>query len=228
MTTQINYNKERGTIFSVLADGRFHTEVPEGTEGAVRREFETSDGKKGVKIELVAGSISGNITNIALYEGDYGKQIAISLGDTSKDDVTIYLSTQSAFGEDFMKKLPNLNLEKEIKFAPFSFEDDKGKSRKGMTLYQDDVKIEGHYHRKQGDVIVTQNGYPEVPADSKNYDSEDWKLYFGIARKFLVEEMKKNAMFNKAPQKQTSTRPKVGTTDIDYPAETISPDDIPF
>ena len=87
MTTAIKYSQPRGTFFNVLSDGKFHTTVPEGTEGAVKREYETSDGKKGVKNELVADSISGVISNISVWDGDYGKSIQITIGELGKDGV---------------------------------------------------------------------------------------------------------------------------------------------
>ena len=236
MPTKVEYNKEKGTIFSVLADGKFRTEVPEGTEGAVKREYETSDGTKGSKIELVAGSISGMILDIGIYEGDFGKQLQLGLGENGTVDTTVFLSCQSPFGEDFMKKLPNIDVTREVKLAPFSFKDDtNGKFRKGITIYQKEegkeaVKIADYYHSKVEDKIIAQNGYPEVPAEAKNWDSEDWKLYFGGARKFLLEQVKKHALYGK--KVEVTNTPRVGasttSTGIEYPKEEISPDDIPW
>jgi hypothetical protein len=213
--TQIEYARPQGTYYSVLADGKFHTAVTEGTEGSVRREYETSDGKKGVKHELIAQAISGKITNIALYESEFGKNIQIFFGD----DVIVSLSTSSNFGEDFMKKLPNINLDKEVKLAPYSFEDaETKKNKRGITVYQDNVKITDYYHVKDGDTWTETNGYPKIPAKSKNWSKDEWKLYFMNARIFLTEELQKNKLFNAV---------KVDS-ELEYPKEDIKPEEIPF
>ncbi len=66
-------NQREGKFVSILADGKMHMTVPEGTEGAVKRDYETSDGKKGTKHELVYTELSGMIEKIEFYEGDFGK-----------------------------------------------------------------------------------------------------------------------------------------------------------
>lgn len=217
MTTKIEYSKPAGTYYSVLSDGKFHTTVPEGTEGSVKREYETSDGKKGVKTELVAQAISGLITNIALYESDYGKNIQISFGT----EVIVSLSTNSNFGEDFMKKLPNIDITKEVKLAPYSFEDEESKKlKRGITIYQDNKKIADFYHVKKEDKWVEANGYPKLPAKAKSWTKEEWKIYFLQARVFLIEEVAKNKLYNAVkPVDELSTA---------YPTEEIKPEDIPF
>ena len=47
--TELIPDKPKGRFISILADGKFHETVKEGTEGAVEREYETSDGKTGKK-----------------------------------------------------------------------------------------------------------------------------------------------------------------------------------
>jgi hypothetical protein len=216
MTTQIEYARPKGTYYTVLSDGKFHTEVEEGTEGAVRREYETSDGKKGVKIERIAQTITGRLTNISIYEGDYGKLLQLTMGD---NDLIISLPTQSSFGEDVMKKLPNIDVEKDVKLSPYSFVDENGKTRKGISIVQDGVKVENYYHEKKGDKYVAINGYPDIPADAKSYDSEDWKLFFGQARKFLVSQVQAHALYN-------AVKPTEG--EMPVAGESISPEEVPF
>jgi hypothetical protein len=216
-TTTVEYSQPKGTYYSVLSDGKFHTTVEKDTPGAVLREYETSDGKKGSKHELVAQSITGKITNVSIYDGDFGKSVQVTLGD---NELILALSTNSNFGEDMMKKLPNIDVTKDVKFSPYSFEDEKGKKRKGLTIYQDGNKIADYYHEKKGDKIVEINGYPKVPKESKDWDKDQWKLYFATARIFLTKEVEKNAMYNKATLATSNS--------VEYPKDTISPDDIGF
>lgn len=205
-TTTVEYSQPKGTYYSVLADGKFHTTVEKDTEGAVLREYETSDGKKGSKYELVAQAVTGKITNVAIYDGDFGKSVQVTLGD---NELILALSTASNFGEDFMKKLPNIDVTKDVKFSPYSFEDEKGKKRRGITIYQDGNKIADYYHEKKGEKIVETNNYPKVPKESKDWDKDQWKLYFATARIFLVDEVKKHKLFNVATAATVN--------DMDYP-----------
>lgn len=194
----------QATFFSVLSDGKFHHSVPEGTEGAVKREYELKDGTKGHKWEITANSIEGIISGISTRDGDFGKQLHIAFAkDTSEDkEVVVSLNLASNFAEDIMKKLPNVNVDKPVKLVPYSFEDEKTKKMKrGITVYQDENKITSFYHEMKKDKKGVEklspiNDYPEVPKEAKDWDSEDWKLFFGQARKFLVKQLEKHPLWN--------------------------------
>ena len=194
MTIQISYAKNRSPYYSVLSDGKFHTEAGEGAEGSVKREYETSDGKKGVKNEFIVESIQGKMISLNVHESHYGKMIQVTLGD-EKEKIIISLNSESSFGEDFMKKLPLIDVTKEVKLVPYSFEDELGKKRKGVTIYQDDEKIPSNYGSKVGEKYVVTNGYPAIPEGSDKFDTDDWKMYFMTARKFLLVEISKHSLY---------------------------------
>ena len=113
--------QETTPIMNILgSDGTLRLSVPEGTEGAVKREYETSDGKKGTKFELLFKSLCGKITNMQMFDGDYGKNLLVTLSYDGGAD-TISFNTTSPFGEDFMKKLPNINLDEFVTIGiPYS------------------------------------------------------------------------------------------------------------
>lgn len=178
-------NRENNKKFLVvLADGKFHQQVADGTEGAVVRTYEDSDGIEKSKTELVFDEVSGIITNISFEDGEFGKNLQIEIDNEG----TISLGTSSSFGEDLMKKLPAVNLSKEVRLVPYSFDVD-GKSKKGVTVYQDDIKIDSYYYDKENKKSI--NGIPEVEGDSSKFDSDDWKMHFMKVRKFLVAEVEK-------------------------------------
>lgn len=215
--TTINFDKPRGTVFSVLADGKFHTTVAEGTPNAVKRDWETKDGKKGSKWELTAQSIEGYIKAVGIYDGDYGDNLQIEIGD-SEVDVTVFLSTGSQYGEDFMKKLPNLKKGEMVRLSPYSFKDEQsGKDKKGMTIYQSESKITDFYHEKKGEKIAATNGYPEVPEEAKKWKSEDWKLFFLQARKFLKGEVQKSPFYSASMPNDKNTSMSTAITPENYP-----------
>jgi hypothetical protein len=176
------------------SDGTLRLTVPEGTEGAVYREYETSDGKKGSKWELIFKSLSGKISNLQTHDGDYGMNLMLSLEYDGGED-TISIGTGTPFGEDFMKKLPNINLDEYIDFAPYAFTDDAGKIRKGVSIKQGDTKIQNYFYKpseEKGGKGENVNGYPNPEGDTSKYTKDDWKIYFMQARKFLVKHTEEN------------------------------------
>lgn len=206
----IGYSAEKAKFFSVLADGKFHHSVPEGTPNAVKREYETSDGKKGFKWDIIADSIEGTMSSISTRDGDFGKQLHIAFAPDEKgtEPVVISLNVASNFAEDFLKKLPNINVDKPVKLVPYSFEDEKGKNKRGITVYQEDKKLQSYYHEvkksKDGkEKIVAINDYPEIPKEAKEWESDDWKVFFVQARKFLLKQLEKHPLYNLAYLKST-------------------------
>ena len=86
-----------------------------------------------------------------------------------------------------MKKLPAINLSQPVKLIPYSFEDEKGKSKKGVTVYQGENKIDSYYWDKMEKKSI--NGMPEPEGDTSKFDSDDWKMHFMVVRKFLIKEV---------------------------------------
>lgn len=176
------------TFASVTSDGVIRVKVDEGTEGAKFRSGKLRDGSEFSKWELVYNELFGMITNIEFYEGDYGKNLQISIKDTDDEEPTVLcLAVKSNFGEDLMKKLPNVDLSKPVLVKPYSFTDDKGKTKKGVTVIQDiDKKIPSFFSETGADgKMKLVNGLP-APEEGKTYDTDDWNMYFTTVRKFLV------------------------------------------
>lgn len=204
--------KENKIYFIVLStDGKFHQTVPNGTIGAVLREYEDKAGAKKSKWELIHDSVSGHITNISFKDSDFGKVIKIELDGEG----VMSFSTNSSFGTDIMKKLPGMDLSLFYKFVPYSFKADNGKIKKGVSVYQGETKIDSFYYNPM--TKKSTNGMPEPEGDTKEFDSDDWKMYFTTkVKKFLISEVEK--IINKGANQ----------LDIDYPDEEIAPEDIPF
>lgn len=192
--------KEDVIYASVLADGRIHITVNENTEGAVKREYETSDGKTGSKWELVYSEISGMLSKINFFEGDYGKSLQLTITDGDEKPVVLSLSCASNYGEDAMKKLMNVDMEKEVKIVPYSFTDDKGKSKKGVTIYQDDEKIQNYFYDAKKEKNV--HGYPEPKKLKKPLNKDQWKMYFMEVRMFLIDTITEHFKLEEAETAQ--------------------------
>lgn len=201
--------KSNDKFVSILADGTLRLVVPEGTEGAVKREYESSDGKTGVKYELVYTELAGMITHIGFYEGDYGKLIQVTVTDEEGESYVLSVSTAQNYGEDLMKKLPNVDLKKPVKFVPYSFEDDNKKVRKGITIYQDEEKIQNFYY--DADKKKNINGYPDPKFKKKTPTKDDWKLYFLSARMFLIDDITERLGITDEPRKESKKAPVKAT-----------------
>jgi hypothetical protein len=100
-----------------------------------------------------------------------------------------------------MKKLLAVNMDLPVKLVPYSFIDDKGKTRKGMSVYQnfyiDELgkpqgdKIKSYFQEGEGKETKNINGYPDAPKAKagKTISTDEWKMYFMQARLFMIEKI---------------------------------------
>jgi len=205
-------NSER--YISIKADGLFHEKVDKDTEGAVLREYTLKDGTEGSKWELLYRSVDNVfIKGIRFEDSDYGENILTTLVDAEGNEVVWSESTGSNFGTDYMKKLPNLDFSAKVSIKPYAFEDENGRDRRGVSIFQED-KVQGYFY----DGEKNTNGFPEP--ESKEMSKDDWKVYFIQVKKFLTNYTKENIIpkFEGVVEEQK----------MEYPTEEINPKDIPF
>ena len=193
-------SKQSDKVFlTILADGKFHQQVEEGTEGAVKREIKdkTTNEVTDTKFELIHDSVKGIITEVTIIEGKYGKNLQITI-----DTEVISLGVKTNFGEDMLKKLPSLDLLKEVILTPYSFlpkgEENK---KKGITVYQDGIKVSSYYYDIEKKESI--NGCPEPENGGKGFDSDDWTNHFNVVRKFMIKEIEKLPVFVEATKEET-------------------------
>lgn len=215
------------TFISVLADGKFHQTVPEGTVNSIKREYEDKQGGKHSKVELVFDEASGYISKLSFNENEFGKSLNVEIDG----DGTISLNVESNFADDFMKKLPNVDLSQPVTLAPYAFEDDNKRNRRGITIYQGGRKIESAFWDSEKKVV--KGDIPQAEGDTKEYDKDDWKMHFMRVRKFLVSNTERIAgnmgTFIKPTTASRPAKPANTSLDnIEYPEEEINPEDIPF
>jgi hypothetical protein len=216
-----------GRFITILADGKFHESVPQGTDGAVLREYETSDGKKGEKWELVYTKLdNARITNVQFRDGDFGEQVLITFEDEDGHVVTLSQGVASNFGEDILKRLPNVSFSDKVSISPYSFEDN-GKQVRGVTFYQGGMKVHNYFWDNEKKVPL--HGFPKMEEESPSKD--DWRIHFIQVRKFLVKYAKENIVTKFASVGSgmgTITANGGSSAGLEYPEEEINPEDIPF
>lgn len=213
----------KNKYFPVI-DGTFRVSVPENHPEAVIRHWETPDGSKGVKYERIVHALFGVIEDIQIREGEYGKTLNIFLDENEDGEVpVISLSVSSRYGEDFLKKLPNIILKEEVRIRPFAFTpEDSEKEVRGIEISHKDsegkftVRVKNFFYDVENKKAL--NGYP-VPENASEMDKEDWQIFYKQANKFLVKYAEENVLqsFAAKPTKQ-----------VEEPQEDINPEDIPF
>ncbi len=186
--------QEKANYVNILgSDGTLRKTVDETTPGAVRREWKSGDGKsEGVKFELIYQELSGIITSIEIYEGDFGKNIIVGVTDGKEPEIKMSVSMNSPFGEDLAKKIPNIDLQEKVIFKPYAFTDDKGKVRKGITIMQDGNKIQNFFYDIANKTNIHEYPNPEFKIDKKSgekkpFSTDEWKIYFAQCRQFLLD-----------------------------------------
>jgi hypothetical protein len=126
---------------------------------------------------------------------------------------------KSRYALDFMKKVPNIKLADPVELSPYDFEDDNGKTRKGISIKQGEVKI-GNYFFNEKDKRENLHDFPQAPKDYQDMDSDDWAVHFTNVAKFLMEHIQKEQKYAREDE-PTSDK-------VEYPTDEINPEDIPF
>ena len=181
--------QESNSIYLSIIKDNFVQRSTEDNPKAVKREYEDSEGKKGVKWEVPYQAVEGYITGVSFHDGKFGEEFVVTLeeGDSS---VKIQMGTGSRYFMNFGEKFPNIDFTKKVKLSPYDLVDDKGKTKNGITVYQGEDKVDSNYY--DFEAKKSKNGMPSVAAkDRKGYDSDDWKMHFIQVKKFLKKEIQK-------------------------------------
>ncbi len=209
-------NKKYYSVFS----GAFRTKVPEGTPEALER-----TNKNGVRVfEREVKALFGTIENVAIEDSDYGKQLKITL-DANDEGINPILSfgVESKDGRDVLKKLPSIDLSKEVRIMPYRFKpEDKDEEISGISITQKDE--EGKYTMKVENFFfnpITKKYIHEYPVIDWDTASESEKKIYKIQRdEFLLKYVEDNIVprFSEKPE----------DTGFEYPTDEVDVSEIPF
>ena len=195
------------TLYLTIVGWTMVEKSEEGVEGAKKRDYETSDGKTGVKWEIHYKNLLGRITWLEFKNTDYGEQFTLTLSGSEWQQAKLSMNTDSRYFTDFGKKLPNINLEEEIELNSYDFKTPDGKQLRWLSIKQDGQKINDFYW----DGKKALNNMPNVSkTESKDYDKDDWKMFFIKIKKFLKSEIEKVKL-----PKITVSEEEINRTDID-------------
>lgn len=173
-----------GKKYITIVQGKFRQNVPEGTEGSQIRHYETKDGKKGSKHELVFNGWNGLVTKIEFYDGEYGEVVNIHF-----EDIIVQVNKESRYFASLLEKLPNVNFGQIVVLTPYDFEDDEGARRVGVSVQQNGEKLQSHFF--DGKKVI--NGAPDGK-DVNWKDKVEVKIFFMQRDKFLINFIEENVI----------------------------------
>lgn len=183
----LGQSENSNRIFLHITYGKLRFKTNENDSQAVSRE----NSKGNTVWERVFDFVSGKVTSIFYKEDEkYGNSFEVTLKD-GEEKYQISFSEGDNYCNDFFSKLPNVDLNREIKIAPYDFLDkSKNKQRRGITLWQDDVKINNFFVYREGQEFKYNQGFPKP--EGTETDSDDWKIYFTKVKKFLRKYVNEN------------------------------------
>lgn len=167
-------------IYLGIGYGRLRKKASAPGDGIVER-F-TKDGEKTYAYEYKY--IEGIITGIYYKESkEYGNSFEVTI----KDDKVYNISFKenSRYCQDFLAKLPAIDLTKIVRLTPFEMLGDNEKLFRGVSVLQDGVKIQNYFVKKEGENRTLLHGFPK-PATEKLTEKQ-WKIYCIEMQDFLAQ-----------------------------------------
>lgn len=248
MTTFRAEPLEKKAVYFSIKDASFRLKTDKEDPEAVRREYTNpKTGEEGVAYERAYKALYGVISDVSFHEnalkdGTVLRSLHIGLGeDENGVSQIVSIPVDGRFATDFLKRLPSLDLTKEVRLMPYDFEKD-GPRQVGISVYTKDdadnftVKVDNNFFTKiEGEgtekKYTNLHGFPE-PTDD---DKDDWPFYFKKVNKFLVAYTKENILpkleagaVGVSPQKPPQSLEEQMERQGSYPTEEINPEEIPF
>lgn len=192
----MNVKKTSSTIYVGIVDGEFRVNVKEGTPDSKTRLYEKLDGTTGTKTELSLWNVIGHIQKVNVVKKKMGEKEVTQLEIYVKgdEDYLVQMPLNTNYSIDFLKKMPGIDFNKEVKLSPYKFiPEGKTKPLMGMSVMQDRIqdlvgekwekKITNYYYDYEKKEVI--NGFPEPEGDTNTFEREDWIAYFARVTLFL-------------------------------------------
>lgn len=146
----LNQSQSESVIFLQIANGKIVRQVKTKTENSVTRV-----NKLGREVhELFYDSITGEISDIATRESEYGKSWVVSIKSEGKL-YKLEFNYSSGYATTFLKALPNVSFGNNVTLSPKLIID--GDKKKSVLFISQDGKGLKHYFTKDN-----PNGLPDL------------------------------------------------------------------
>jgi len=147
--------------------GQFTRRVSENHKGATPRVLEQGPNTGKTIYEVFVDTITGQIVEMKVREGDYGKSFQILIDVTEDDLNPEFFAVDFRFnstGKSLLKKLPNIDLFKDVALVGYAIDGTNSKGEAVKNYYA--VPYQGEIS-KAGKVLPAYtkeepNGYPEM------------------------------------------------------------------
>lgn len=167
-----------------VSDGKLRKTTTDDDPAGIKRVIKKEGKEDRVIYEIVNKSVTGVVEAVSVREGKFGKQLSITVTDML-DKFFIQVSWDSSYARSFLERLPGVNVSEEVTIQPYSFENDRGKIQSGITIYQDDKKVDCFFKTYEDKKVTGHlHGYPEP--ENTEMDSDDWKILIIQQMKFLM------------------------------------------
>ena len=209
-------NSDTSKIYLNISFGKLRQKATESTPGAISRVNKLNE----TVWEKVYGWITGKITGIYYKEhAEYGNSYEVTIND-GQESYNVSLNEDSKYCRDFLSKLPNIDLNRDVTLSPYDFKP-QGEDRniKGLSIKQDEIKLENYFIKKdENNGLSFLHGYPERDGE---LSKSQWKIYSIKVQEFLNEYTKANII----PTLSEQNLSNVSNEPIDDSSED---DDLPF
>lgn len=122
--------------------------------------------------------VSGKLVDVDVATSDYGETVRLHLVDGT-ERYCLDIPASSRYGTSFFQRMLAIDLDMELQIRPYSFTDEQGKSRTGLSLVQKNEKIGYHYRMEDIPPLVEK-----TRGGKKSFDDTD-------RYNFFMEELKK-------------------------------------
>ena len=191
---------QKSADYYTIKEGTFRLKSTKDDPEAKARPYTNPKTKEsGTAYERVFKALYGVIEDVSFREtslpdGTVLRSINIDLGeDDNGTSVMVSTPQDSRFASDFLKKLPNIDLTKEVRLMPYDFEPKEGPRQVGLAVNHADpegnftIKVMDFFTKmeeKNGEKTYTNlHGFPEATDEDKS----DWPFYFKKVNKFLIK-----------------------------------------
>ncbi len=218
--------KSENRTYLQISYGKLRQKSTSDNPEAVERE-----NRQGDKVwELVFNFIEGQITGIYYKESDeYGNSFDVTIDD-GEEKYGVSFKENSRYCQDFLSRLPNVDLSKWVKIAPYDFiPKDSEKNKQGITLWQNDEKLQNYFVAKEDDKFIYSHDFPESDG---TLSKDDFMIYLIKVKGFLREYTKDNIIlklqknYTEPVDEKTETEP-IGNAKLGKWIDEAN-DDLPF
>ena len=143
-------NRGNNTYLSII-NGKFALKVAEKTEGAIERT--NKNGK--IVFEKYFTGVTGFIKNVGISDGDFGKELHITVAN-GDNNFAIQIPASGGYSFGFLCRIPNINFTENATLKPFSIEQENGKIKNFLVVYQNDKKVISAFSKE------SPNGLPSL------------------------------------------------------------------